>query len=133
MKCITAIRVMLAVTVILLLTAAIPIDWRSAKGIDVALARARIHEFGRALARYKTDVGTFPTIQEGLEALCTRPLNVNQWDGPYLREIPLDPWGHPYVYKFPGDQGIEPDIICYGADGKAGGKGKNADIVSREK
>jgi general secretion pathway protein G len=67
----------------------------------------------------------------GLEALRTRPANVNQWDGPYLRkEIPLDPWKHPYIYKFPGEHGDEPDIICYGADGQAGGEGVNADIVS---
>ena len=69
--------------------------------------------------------------EQGLEALRTKPANVNQWDGPYLKkEIPLDPWGHPYLYRFPGEHGDEPDLISYGADGQAGGDGMNADIVS---
>ena len=63
--------------------------------------------------------------------LRTRPANVNQWEGPYLRkEIPLDPWKHPYIYRYPGEHGDEPDIISYGADGQAGGEGVSADIVS---
>jgi general secretion pathway protein G len=94
-------------------------------------ARVQINNFEQALTQYKLNTGLFPTTEQGLEALRTKPSTVNQWDGPYLRkEIPLDPWGHPYVYKFPGEHGEEPDIISYGSDGQPGGEGMNADIVS---
>lgn len=97
----------------------------------ITAARAQINAFMTALGAYKLDTGVFPTTEQGLEALRTPPAGVNQWQGPYLpQEIPLDPWGHPYVYKYPGEHGDEPDIICYGADGKPGGEGLNADIVS---
>jgi general secretion pathway protein G len=73
----------------------------------------------------------FPTTEQGLEALRTKPANFNQWEGPYLKkEIPKDPWGHDYLYKYPGEHGDEPDIISYGLDGQPGGDGLNADVVS---
>src|SRR6266446_6391413 len=94
-------------------------------------ARVQINNFEQALTQYKLVNGTFPTTEQGLQALRTRPANVNQWDAPYLKkEIPLDPWGHQYVYKFPGEHGDEPDIVSYGGDGQPGGEGVNADIVS---
>ena len=131
MKWITAIKVMLMVVIFLLLMAAIPVDWRSAKRIDAEAARAQIGNFEQALTHYKLDSGDYPTTEQGLEALRTRPANVAHWDGPYLvKEIPLDPWGHRYVYKFPGEHGKQPDIISFGADGQPGGEGPNADIAS---
>ena len=61
----------------------------------------------------------------------SRRTECRTWQGPYLpQEVPKDPWGNPYVYKYPGEHGDEPDIISYGADGKPGGEGINADIVS---
>ncbi|MCL6506944.1 MAG: type II secretion system major pseudopilin GspG, partial [Bryobacteraceae bacterium] len=97
----------------------------------VAAARAQIEMFMGALNLYKLDTGSLPTTEQGLQALWRRPADVPNWDGPYVeKEIPLDPWGHPYVYRFPGEHGELPDIISYGADGKPGGEGINADIVS---
>jgi len=94
-------------------------------------ARAQISAFQTALGAYKLDTGTFPTTEQGLQALRTPPPGVNNWNGPYLpKEVPLDPWGRPYLYKYPGDHGDEPDIISYGADGKEGGEGEDADILS---
>ncbi|MBI2560675.1 MAG: type II secretion system protein GspG, partial [Planctomycetes bacterium] len=59
--------------------------------------------------------------------------NVENWHGPYLakKNVPKDPWGNEYVYTYPGNNG-EFDIISYGADGKEGGEGENADVVSWE-
>lgn len=97
----------------------------------IATTKAQIAAFQTALGVYKLDTGHFPTTEEGLEALRTAPSGVSGWNGPYLpKEIPLDPWGHAYVYKYPGDHGDEPDIISYGADGRAGGEGEDADIDS---
>ncbi len=97
----------------------------------VTAARAQINSFMTALGAYKLDTGTFPTTEQGLQALRVQPQGANQWQGPYLpQEIPVDPWGRPYVYKYPGDHGDEPDVISCGADGQIGGEGTNTDIVS---
>jgi general secretion pathway protein G len=97
----------------------------------VTAAKAQIANFQTALGSYKLEVGTFPTTEEGLQALRVKPLSATRWDGPYLvKEIPSDPWGNPYVYKFPDEHGDEPDIVCYGADGREGGEGENEDVVS---
>ena len=97
----------------------------------VVAARVQINNFEQALTQYKLSTGMFPTTEQGLEALRTKPANLNQWEGPYLKkEIPKDPWGHDYLYKYPGDHGEEPDIISYGLDGQPGGDGLNADVVS---
>src|SRR3989442_711450 len=78
-------------------------------------ARAQISSYGTALSAYKLDTGTFPTTEQGLQALRTAPEGVTNWQGPYVvQEIAPDPWGHPYVYKFPGEHSDEPDLISYG-------------------
>lgn len=77
---------------------------------------------------YKLDVGRYPTTQEGLEALVTRPGTVTGWNGPYLRgEVPKDAWGNTFHYESPGKRG-DVDIYSLGADNAAGGEGNNADI-----
>jgi general secretion pathway protein G len=94
-------------------------------------ARAQISAYGTALSAYKLDVGTYPTTEQGLQALRTAPEGVANWQGPYIQQdVTPDSWGHPYVYKYPGDHGDEPDLLSYGADGQPGGEGNNADIVS---
>jgi general secretion pathway protein G len=129
---VTLIEMLVVVTIIALFAMLVaPNMFKNVDKANAVAARSQINNFEQALMQYKLATGTFPTGEMGLEALRTRPANVNQWDGPYLRkEIPLDPWKHPYIYKFPGEHGDEPDIICYGADGQAGGEGVNADIVS---
>ena len=124
---------MLVVVVIIGLFVALvaPNMFRSADKARVTAARSQIEQLMTALGTYKLDTGTFPTNEQGLQALRDKPADVNQWAGPYLpQEIPVDPWGHPYSYKFPGEHGDEPDVICYGADGQPGGDGLNADILS---
>lgn len=94
-------------------------------------AKDQISLFETAIDTYRLDVGKFPTTEQGFQALRIRPAGVgNKWDGPYLKkEIPLDPWGNPYNYKYPGEHG-DYDIVSMGADGKPGGEGEDADIVS---
>jgi general secretion pathway protein G len=98
-------------------------------------ARAQIELFGTALDTYRLDNGQYPTTQQGLEALWTRPPTPPQprnWAGPYLRKrIPLDPWSNPYVYRSPGEANPESyDLLSLGADGAPGGVGENADLRS---
>jgi general secretion pathway protein G len=99
------------------------------KGKKVA-AKSQISEFESMLDQFKLDVGRYPTNEEGLQALRTKPANVTNWDGPYSKkDLPLDPWGRSYVYRFPGTHG-DFDLLSYGADGQEGGDGDNADITS---
>jgi general secretion pathway protein G len=97
---------------------------------EVKTARAQIVGFEKALEQYRVDVGTYPTTEQGLAALVTRPANVAKWDGPYLaKAVPLDPWGHAYIYKAPGDHG-DIDLLSLGKDGQPGGDGLDADIAN---
>ncbi|MDR1967528.1 MAG: type II secretion system major pseudopilin GspG [Burkholderiaceae bacterium] len=69
-------------------------------------AQAQIDAFEKAIKAYRLDVGSYPSIGQGLQALMAAPSGVAKWRGPYLRKVvPLDPWGHAYQYKQPGDHG----------------------------
>jgi general secretion pathway protein G len=129
---ITLIEMLVVMTIIALFAALVaPRMLKKSDTARVTAAHAQINSFMTALGTYKLDTGLYPTTEQGLEALRTKPQGVEQWQGPYLpQEIPVDPWGHPYVYKFPGEHGDEPDVISYGQDGQPGGDGLNADIVS---
>ena len=129
---ITLIEILVVVTIIALFVAIVgPRVLGQADKARKTAARSQIDSFMTALGTYKLDTGTFPTTDQGLEALRIKPDGVEQWAGPYVpKEIPMDPWGHPYLYKFPGDHGDEPDILSLGGDGQPGGDGNNADIVS---
>ncbi len=94
-------------------------------------AKSQISWLLTTLDAYRLDVGTYPSTNEGLDALVQNPGN-DSWNGPYLdKNVPPDPWGNPYHYQFPGEHG-EVDLYSYGADNKPGGDGENADVVSWE-
>lgn len=95
---------------------------------EVTVAKAQIEAFEKALDTFRLDVGRYPTTEEGLTALLTKPASSAKWNGPYLKkEIPQDPWGHAYIYRSPGSKG-DFEITSYGKDGQPGGSGDNADI-----
>lgn len=98
---------------------------------NVKIVRAQIDSLEKALDQYRLDVGRYPTTEQGLQALNTKPVgDESKWQGPYLKKaVPPDPWGHEYVYKSPGDHG-ELDLSSFGADGQPGGSGESADIGS---
>jgi len=129
---VTLIEMMVVVVIIALFAALVlPRMMGQADRARKTAARAQINAFMTALGSYKLDTGSYPTTEQGLQALRAKPENASGWQGPYTdKEIDNDPWGHPYVYHFPGEHGDEPDLICYGADGQPGGDGTNADIVS---
>lgn len=93
-------------------------------------AKTQIALLETSLDMYRLDMGKYPTTDQGLKALRTKPDDTDIWDGPYIpKEIPVDPWNHEYIYKCPGDNG-DYDIISLGADGNIGGEGIDMDIVS---
>ena len=125
---------LLIVLVILGLLAALvgPVLYQRINPAKQSVARAQIENFMSALDSYFLDVGSFPTSQQGLAALRTRPEGVTKWNGPYLKkEIPGDSWGNAFVYRSPGRNGGY-EIVSHGADGKEGGEADNADINSWE-
>ncbi len=97
---------------------------------EVKTAKAQIVAFEKALQQFRVDVGRYPSTEQGLQALLSKPANLNKWDGPYLEKtLPADPWGQPYVYVSPGEHG-EVDISSYGRDGRPGGDGLDADVTN---
>ncbi|MCD6273598.1 MAG: type II secretion system major pseudopilin GspG [Deltaproteobacteria bacterium] len=93
-------------------------------------AKAQISLLETSLDTFRLDMGRYPTSEEGLEALRTKPADSAKWDGPYIpKKVPLDPWGNPYEYQLPGENG-EYDLTSFGADGTADGEGENKDIVN---
>lgn len=93
-------------------------------------ARAQISALGKALDTYRLDTGHYPTTEQGLNALVTRPANEPKWEGPYLEKaVPPDPWGRAYVYKNPGEHG-DYDLLSLGKDGQPGGTGDGEDLTS---
>ena len=95
---------------------------------EVQVARAQIDSLEKALDQYRLDTRHYPSAEQGLDALVTKPSNEANWSGPYLKKsVPADPWGRAYVYRVPGEKN-EFDLFSLGRDGKPGGTGEDADI-----
>ncbi len=99
----------------------------------VRTAHIQIESFKNALDLFYLDAGRYPTTQEGLQSLNTRPANVQSWGGPYVKgtNVPKDPWNNAYLYKAPGGGGRPYDITSNGPGSKGGdGEGGPNQIAS---
>ena len=97
---------------------------------QIIKAKADISNLENAMKFYRLDNFAYPSTEQGIEALVTKPTdpNIRNWKaGGYIDRVPKDPWGNPYLYLNPGNNG-EIDIYTLGADGTPGGDGLNADI-----
>ncbi len=128
----TLIELMVVLVIIGVLAALIvPNVLDRAEDARVTAARTDVNNIMQALKLYKLDNQRYPTQEQGLQALITKPTAPPvpaNWK-PYLEKLPNDPWGHAYQYLNPGVKG-EVDVMSLGADGQPGGEGKNADIGS---
>ncbi len=128
----TLIELMVVLVIIGVLAAlVVPNVLDRADDARVGAARTDVNNIKQALKLYKLDNLRYPTTEQGLNALVTRPTAGPQplnWK-PYLEKLPQDPWGQPYQYLNPGLRG-EVDVFSFGADGKSGGTGRDADIGS---
>ena len=101
----------------------------------VTAAKTDIATMMQALKLYKLDNQRYPSTEQGLQSLITKPTSgpsANGWKaGGYMEKLPKDPWGNPYQYLSPGIHG-EVDIFSTGADGQPGGTGEDADVGSWE-
>ena len=99
----------------------------------VTVARTDLRSIASALELYRLDNRYYPTTTQGLAALSSEPTSPPappNWNpGGYLAQPPTDPWGAPYAYRSPGETGAY-DLMSYGADGRPGGEGVDADIVN---
>ncbi|OFZ97379.1 MAG: type II secretion system protein GspG [Betaproteobacteria bacterium RIFCSPLOWO2_02_67_12] len=99
----------------------------------VIAAKQDIASLQQALKLYRLDNQRYPTTEQGLQALVTKPATAptppNWKSGGYIERLPKDPWGNPYQLLNPGVHG-EIDVFSYGADGAPGGEGYDADIGS---
>lgn len=96
-----------------------------------AAAKHDIATVMQSLKLYKLDNGRYPTNDQGLQALVTKPISApvpSNWK-PYLDKLPKDPWGNTYQYLSPGVHG-EVDVFSLGADNQPGGTGADLDIGS---
>ncbi|MES2946809.1 MAG: type II secretion system major pseudopilin GspG [Pseudomonadota bacterium] len=128
----TLIELMVVLVIIGVLAALIvPNVLDRADDARVMAARTDVNNLMQALKLYKLDNQRLPTSEQGLQALTAKPTSgpiPANWK-PYLEKLPNDPWGRPYQYLNPGVKG-EIDVMSLGADGQAGGEGKDSDIGS---
>ena len=136
----TLLEILVVVLIITILATFVGVNLVKEPGrARTANATAQITTFRTALQLYRMDNGFYPTMRQGLDALCekpgTPPIPAKFREGGYLesRNFPLDPWSNEYVYLVPGPDGEPYEIISYGSDGEPGGEGEDADIRSSER
>lgn len=93
-------------------------------------AQLQVNTIAMAMDEFLVDVGRYPTVDEGVDALWSEPSDVGGWQGPYVRSPATldDPWGNRFVVRSSLDPNIPPAVVSLGADGAPGGEGPAADI-----
>ncbi len=128
----TLIEVMVVIVILGVLAAlVVPRVMNRPDEARVIAAKQDIAQIMNALKLYRLDNQRYPSLEQGLQALVVRPgagTPAPNWKQ-YLDKVPVDPWGKPYQYLNPGLKG-EIDVFSFGADGKPGGEGVDADIGS---
>ena len=134
----TMIEIMVVVVILGVLAAlVVPQIMSRPDQAKVTAAQADINAVAMALDIYKLDNHNYPSSQQGLQALVSKPNGnppARNWnpDG-YLKRLPVDPWGNAYQYRQPGSHSNAYDLYSFGADSKMGGEGLNAEIGNWEK
>ena len=135
----TLIELMIVIVIIgILATLLIPRIMERPEEARRIKAKADIKTIESALKLYKIDSGTYPTTEQGVEALIKKPETSpvpKKWrEGGYLEgnAVPKDPWSNAYYYTSPGPDGRDYEIVSYGHDGEPGGTGRDADISSSD-
>ncbi|MDD5440013.1 MAG: type II secretion system major pseudopilin GspG [Candidatus Omnitrophica bacterium] len=127
----TLIELLIVITIISILAAMVVprLAGRSEQARTSAAKADVLVNIPSALDMFELDTGGFPTTEQGLNALLSKPANVTNWKGPYLKRVPRDPWGHIYQYRSPGTHNPDYDVFSNGKDGKEGG---NDDVTNWE-
>jgi general secretion pathway protein G len=116
----TLIELMLVVIIIGALVAMVmPRLTGRSEQARVTAAKADVQaNIATALKMYEIDNGSYPSTEEGLNALFNKSASANNWNGPYLERRPIDPWGREYKYRSPGEhRQADYDLYSLGRDG----------------
>lgn len=130
----TLTEIMVVVFIIGLLSTVVLVNVLGARtDAQTKTAQANIAALTQSLERYSLQLYTYPTEQQGLEALVEAPTDLSDASlyprGGFIQKLPNDPWGRPYQYVFPGERSRAAyDVFSFGADGQEGGEEENADI-----
>jgi general secretion pathway protein G len=103
----TLVEILVVITIVVLLAGLAITNLNKVLGNSQAdVARLFVNQgLKTALVTYRLNLGSYPTTDEGLQALITAPsAKADRWRGPYIEgnKIPLDPWSQPYMYRYPG-------------------------------
>ncbi len=133
----TLVELMVVIVIIGLLATVVALNvLPSQDRAMVQKARADISTLEQAIETYRLDNMVFPTDQQGLQALRRAPAGLNQperyREGGYIRRLPKDPWGADYQYRRASTHDGQFDVFSFGADGREGGEGDDADIGNWE-
>jgi general secretion pathway protein G len=135
-KCLLFFSIILVVIVLGIMLAATGFIVLSESPVKskILYAKGVVNVIQEALTNYFQDNGVYPTTHQGLQALVTKPstqpIPKNYSPNGYLVRLTYDPWGKPYQYTYQLVNGKHKiTILSWGADGKLGGKGYNADII----
>jgi general secretion pathway protein G len=128
----TFIELVVAIAILAILaTIVLPRVMGKVDDAAVAKAKADVRNLSTALDLYKLDNFSYPSTDQGLAALRSKPSGqpepANWKAGGYIEQLPKDPWNRDYEYMSPGEHG-EMDIWSLGRDGKPGGEGPDSDI-----
>jgi general secretion pathway protein G len=135
----TLIEVMVVLVILgILATLVVPRIMSRPDEARIIAAKQDINSIGQALDLYRLDNHAYPSTEQGLQALVTKPTAPpappNWKTGGYLSSLPKDPWGNDYKYLNPGIKNTNSyDVFSLGADGAPGGEGNDADVGSASK
>ena len=129
----TLIEIIVVVVIIATLAAMVaPNVMKRTDDAKLARVASDLRALEASLNLYKLDNFNYPTTEQGLQALVTKPTGnpepKNWKQGGYLRNVPEDPWGNKYQFLSPGASGGDFDLYSFGADGKTGGEEMNKDL-----
>ena len=120
----TLLEILVVIVILgLLIGLVAPAALRQLGGARVSIAKQSIERLGGVLDIYKLDTGSYPTTEQGLAALVTKPSDVGTWNGPYVKgeQLGMDAWNHPYLYANPSTRPAhEYDLCSRGPNAQAG-------------
>ena len=101
-------------------------------GAKIKIANHSIERIGQILDLYKLDVGSYPSTDDGLQALVTKPADADNWNGPYVKgSVPVDAWNHPYLYRNPSNREGHDYDLCSGGPNGTTASNSSSEICNR--
>ena len=121
----TLLEILVVIAILgLLIGLVAPAALRQLGGAKISVAKQSIERLGSVLDLYKLDVGSYPTTEQGLQALVERPTGTSVWNGPYVKggKVQMDPWNHPYIYREPSSRQNHDYDLCSGGPNAVSGE-----------